>query len=47
MPLPFLYALMTSKKCDQYSKVLRAIKDAVDEYRFSEYTPERMILNSV
>lgn len=43
VPLPCIYALMTSKRQDEYSKVLRAVKEAVDEYRIANCNPIRLM----
>lgn len=43
VPLPFVYAFLTGKTTDQYAAVLRAVRDAVEEFRINECTPERIM----
>lgn len=43
VPLPFAYALLSSKRTNQYTAALRAVKNAVDAYRINECNPTRII----
>ncbi len=44
-PLPFVYALLSSKKQVQYKTVLQAVKYAVAQYRFFHCVPHKMMTN--
>ena len=43
VPVPLLYAFLSGKQTNQYSTVLQAVKDAVDQYRIAECVPTRIM----
>ena len=43
VPLPFVYALLSGKTEDEYTAVLRAVRDAVQQYRIRQCTPETIM----
>ena len=43
VPLHFVYAFLSGKQTQQYAAVLYAVRNAVNQYRANECTPERIM----
>ena len=43
VPLPFVYALLSSKETEQYTAVLRAVQTAADENGIQNFGPEKIM----
>lgn len=43
VPLPLVYALLSSKKQEQYEAVLRSVKEAAEAYQIADFGPEKMM----